>query len=29
MQVSEAVTWVMYHSDSGLKSFVDAVRPAA
>ena len=29
MQVSEAMAWVMYHPDSGLKSFMGAVRPAA
>ena len=29
MQVSEAMVWVLCHPDSGLKSFVDAVRPAA
>jgi hypothetical protein len=29
MQVSEAMTWVIYHPDSGLKSFVGAVRPSA
>jgi hypothetical protein len=28
-QESEAVAWVLCHPDSGLKSFVDAVRPAA
>jgi hypothetical protein len=28
-QESEAVVWVVCHPDSGLKSFVDAVRPAA
>lgn len=25
VQVSEAMTWVMYHPNSGLRSFVDAV----
>jgi Protein of unknown function (DUF4238) len=29
MQVNEATSWVIYHSRSGLKSFVDVVRPAA
>lgn len=29
MQVNEAMTWVMYHPNSGLRSFVDAARPAA
>lgn len=27
MQVNDAMTWVMYHPQSGLKSFVDAMRP--
>jgi hypothetical protein len=27
MQVNDAMTWLMYHPNSGLKSFVDAVRP--
>ena len=28
MQVNDAMTWVMYHPNSGLKSFVDVVWPA-